>query len=183
MLGTRVSHPRLTTFFPSKLPSHACRLSIAFAFTDIVHSIHPIFGGVQPEESAEWTWTFWEDNNKAFWKSDNEKNIIAELGWPSDGGGACPPTSPNCANPAEASIKGINDLLDGWVCDAIKNGTQYWWFSAFDEPWKAQFDDDERKFESKWGLMDVNRNLKDGVTIPDCDGKEVPSLSKRSLST
>lgn len=126
---------------------------------------------------------FWENNNKPFWKADKKKNIIAEIGWPSAGGSACPPDSPNCLEPATADIEGINNLMDGWVCDAIKNGTQYWWFSAFDEPWKAQFDTDDKKFESKWGLMDVNRNIKDGVKIPDCGGTEIPSLTKRSLST
>jgi len=29
------------------------------------------------------------------------------------------------------------------------------------------------KWESKWGLIDSNRNVKDGLTIPDCGGKTV----------
>lgn len=51
-------------------------------------------------------------------------------------------------------------------------------FEAFDEPWKIQFNDEEtgEEWEDKWGLMDVNRKLKDGVTIPDCGGK---TISKR----
>lgn len=28
-----------------------------------------------------------------------------------------------------------------------------------------------KEWEDKWGLMDVNRNLKKGVTIPDCGGQ------------
>lgn len=132
--------------------------------------------GVDSKISAGATWNFWEDFNKQYWKSDTKKNIIAEIGWPTSGGKACPFEQKTCDPGAVASIQGVNDLMDGWVCDAMKNGTQYWWFSAFDEPWKAQFDTDDRKFESVWGLMDVNRNLKKGISIPDCGGQEVPAL-------
>lgn len=47
-----------------------------------------------------------------------------------------------------------------------------------DEPWKVQFNKPGMAFEDKWGLMDSDRNLKKGVTIPDCGGKtaSVPSL-------
>jgi hypothetical protein len=46
-------------------------------------------------------------------------------------------------------------------------------FEAYDEPWKESFDTDTQKWESKWGLMDEDRNLKDGLVIPDCDGLTV----------
>jgi hypothetical protein len=48
-------------------------------------------------------------------------------------------------------------------------------FSAFDEPWKITYNTKGKEWEDKWGLMDVNRNLKKGVTIPDCGGKTVSS--------
>jgi hypothetical protein len=46
-------------------------------------------------------------------------------------------------------------------------------FSAFDEPWKIMYNEKGKEWEDKWGIMDVNRNLKKGVTIPDCDGQTV----------
>jgi hypothetical protein len=46
-------------------------------------------------------------------------------------------------------------------------------FEAYDEPWKKSFDTDTQNWESKWGLMDEDRNLKDGLVIPDCDGLTV----------
>ena len=46
-------------------------------------------------------------------------------------------------------------------------------FSAFDEPWKIRYNEKGKEWEDKWGLMDVNRNLKDGVTIPDCGGQTI----------
>jgi hypothetical protein len=44
-------------------------------------------------------------------------------------------------------------------------------FSAFDEPWKIKYNEPElgKEWEDKWGLMDVNRVLKDGLKIPTCD--------------
>jgi hypothetical protein len=46
-------------------------------------------------------------------------------------------------------------------------------FEAYDEPWKQSFDTDTQKWESKWGLFDEDRKLKDGIVIPDCDGVTV----------
>ena len=46
-------------------------------------------------------------------------------------------------------------------------------FEAFDEPWKVIFNTDDENWEDKWGLMDVNRKMKKGVTIPDCGGRTV----------
>jgi hypothetical protein len=45
-------------------------------------------------------------------------------------------------------------------------------FEAFDEPWKAQFNTPGAEWEDKWGLMDPARNLKSGLTIPDCSGEQ-----------
>jgi hypothetical protein len=51
--------------------------------------------------------------------------------------------------------------------------TFFFRFEAYDEPWKQSFDTDTQKWESKWGLMDEDRNVKDGLVIPDCDGLTV----------
>lgn len=47
-------------------------------------------------------------------------------------------------------------------------------FEAFDEPWKIEFDTKTEQWEDKWGLLTVNRDLKTGLTIPNCGGKTVP---------
>lgn len=46
-------------------------------------------------------------------------------------------------------------------------------FEAYDEPWKESFDTATQKWESKWGLMDENRQVKNGLVIPDCGGMTV----------
>ena len=127
-------------------------------------NIHPFFAGVTAEDAASWTWSFWEGTNGKLWKKESSKNIIAEVGWPTGGGS-------NKAS--KASVSGANQLLEDWVCDALTNGTNYFWFSAFDEPWKESFNEKGKEWEDKWGLFDVNRNLKDGIKIPDCGGDTI----------
>lgn len=46
-------------------------------------------------------------------------------------------------------------------------------FEAFDEPWKHSFDTTYDHWEPYWGLFDSDRNLKDGLVIPDCGGNTV----------
>ncbi|KAL5624341.1 hypothetical protein BROUX41_004401 [Berkeleyomyces rouxiae] len=140
----------------------------------IMSNIHPFFGGVTYADAANWTWSFFNTHNDAFFKSDAADNIISEIGWPSGGGTNCPTGVTGCGDAGSvAGTEGLNVLLQDWVCDALANGTNYFWFSAFDEPWKIRFNEDGKEWEDKWGMMDVDRNLKDGVVIPDCGGRTV----------
>jgi len=140
----------------------------------LMSNIHPFFAGTPADEAAAWTMNFWENNNSGFFKSDKSKNIISETGWPTGGGTSCGSAEvTSCADGSVAGIDELNQFMKSWVCPALENGTNYFWFSAFDEPWKEMFNEKDKNWEDKWGLMDVNRNLKRGVEIPDCDGKTV----------
>jgi exo-beta-1,3-glucanase (GH17 family) len=137
----------------------------------LMSNIHPFFAGVTAEEAASWTYDFWTQHDTIL-KTDITKNVISETGWPSQGGMDCGGAT-TCTNGSIAGIQEMNTFMDGWVCQALANNTNYFWFEAFDEPWKIQFDTTGEDWEDHWGLMDVNRNLKDGVVIPDCGGKTV----------
>lgn len=140
----------------------------------IMSNIHPFFAGVNAKVAASWTYSFWENNNSGFFKSDTEKNIISEVGWPTKGGTNCGSDAvTDCPDGSVAGIEELNQLLEDWVCQALTNGTNYFWFEMFDEPWKIRFNEDGKEWEDQWGIMDVNRKLKDGVKIPDCGGKTV----------
>ncbi|MCJ1474043.1 hypothetical protein MMC13_002701 [Lambiella insularis] len=145
------------------------------ASVDVVMSnIHPFFAGVTAAEAAGWTWDFWQNNDVVLTKGTNKKHIISETGWPSTGGNDC--GAVNCTSSTQGSIAGIDEMntfMDDFVCQSLTNGTNYFWFEAFDEPWKIVFDTPSEQWEDKWGLMDSNRNLKSGVKIPDCGGKTV----------
>jgi exo-beta-1,3-glucanase (GH17 family) len=135
-------------------------------------NIHPFFSGTAAEDAAAWTMNFWKTRDGPLWKSDSKKNIISETGWPSGGGTNCGEAT-SCAKGSVAGVSQMNQFMKDWICPALNNGTQYFWFSAFDEPWKIRFNEKGKEWEDKWGLMDVNRNLKDGIEIPDCGGKTV----------
>ena len=58
-------------------------------------------------------------------------------------------------------------------CTLDADDPDHYRFEAFDEPWKVTFNTPGKEWEDKWGLMDSGRNLKSGVTIPDCGGRTV----------
>ncbi|KAI0551873.1 glycoside hydrolase superfamily [Xylaria curta] len=138
----------------------------------IMGNVHPFFAGQDSTVAAAWTWTFWHNKAGSFFKTDNEKNVISEIGWPTKGGTDCGEAE-TCTDGAVAGIDELNNLLDTWVCQALNNGTNYFWFEMFDEPWKISFNTPGKEWEDQWGILDVNRKLKSGVKIPDCGGKTV----------
>jgi exo-beta-1,3-glucanase (GH17 family) len=137
----------------------------------VMANIHPFFAGVTADVAAAWTWNFWETNDVAF-KTDLSKNIISETGWPSSGGTDCGAAT-TCTTGSVAGVQEMNTFMDTFVCQGLANSTTYFWFEAFDEPWKIVYDTPSKDWEDQWGLMDVNRNLKPGVVIPNCGGKTV----------
>ncbi len=137
----------------------------------LMANIHPFFAGVTAEVAASWTYDFWTSHDTIL-KSDITKNVISETGWPSTGGTDCGAAT-TCTSGSVAGVTEMNTFMDDWVCQALANGTNYFWFEAFDEPWKIIYDTPGEGWEDHWGLLDVNRNLKPGVTIPSCGGKTV----------
>ncbi|TVY61202.1 putative glucan endo-1,3-beta-glucosidase btgC [Fusarium oxysporum f. sp. cubense] len=142
----------------------------------IMANIHPFFAGVEASEAAAWTSNFWKTNNGDFWKTDTKKNIISETGWPTGGGTNCG-SAATCTKGSVAGIDELNTFMDDWVCQSLKNGTNYFWFEAFDEPWKERYNTKGKNWEDKWGLLTADRELKKGVKIPDCDGKTIQDYS------
>jgi exo-beta-1,3-glucanase (GH17 family) len=141
----------------------------------IMANIHPFFAGTKASEGADWTMYFWGNKTNTFLKKQADMNIIAETGWPSQGGTACGNEwETDCPDKAVAGIDEMNTFMEDWVCRALRDGTEYFWFEAFDEPWKVRFNTEGKEWEDHWGLMTVDRKLKDGIKIPDCGGQRVP---------
>ncbi|CAG8015299.1 unnamed protein product [Penicillium salamii] len=139
----------------------------------VMSNVHPFFAGVNVDVAAAWTWDFWQNHDVTLTKGTDKKQIISEVGWPSGGGKDCG-DSKVCDSDTPgsvASVDNMNTFMNDWVCQALKNGTDYFWFEAFDEPWKIQFNEKDKEWEDKWGLMDPGRNIKKGLKIPDCDGE------------
>ncbi|KAF1938004.1 glycoside hydrolase [Clathrospora elynae] len=176
------------TEFRKNITDHKCKLPVAMADlgdnwtgdmatqVDIVMSnVHPFFAGIDVSEAAAWTWNFWEDHDvKLTANSAGIHQIIAEVGWPSGGGTNCG-AAPTCDKGSVAGVDEMNQFMEDWICPSMANATEYFWFSAFDEPWKVRFNTKGKEWEDKWGLMDIDRNLKPGIKIPDCGGKSLPT--------
>jgi exo-beta-1,3-glucanase (GH17 family) len=97
------------------------------ADSDIVMAnVHPFFAGVTPKEAPGWTWEFWQGHNVGLKQSEDgvgwPGSIIAEVGWPSEGGTNC-----GGEEGAVASVDGMNEFMEGWVCESLRNGTTYFW--------------------------------------------------------
>ena len=59
----------------------------------------------------------------------NKKHVISETGWPSAGGNDCG-TEAGCTSDTQGSVAGIDEMntfLGDWVCQALKNQTEYFW--------------------------------------------------------
>lgn len=136
-------------------------------------NVHPWFGLNTPVEmAAGWTWDYFQNNDVAFAEKSSPvpETFIAETGWPTksmdkehetnmDKGMASQATKGNYA-----SEENLQTFLDTYVCQANANGTKYFYFEPFDEPWKEQYGG----VEPYWGLFDHDRNLKN-IKIPTCD--------------
>lgn len=144
----------------------------------VMSNIHPFFAGKTQDIAASWTWNFWNTHVTPLTAGTKKKNIISEVGWPSQGGKHCGEV--NCTAGITGAVAGIDELntfMDNFVCQSLANGTDFFWFEAFDEPWKKRLNEPKigKEWEDHWGLMDLGRNLKPGVKIPDCGGKTISS--------
>lgn len=105
----------------------------------VMSNIHPFFAGVDIANAASWTWDFWQTHNVVLTVNTKVKQVISETGWPSGGGTDCGNEANTCApgqTGSVASIANMNRFMNDWVCQALRNGTEYFWFEAFDEPCK-----------------------------------------------
>jgi exo-beta-1,3-glucanase (GH17 family) len=104
--------------------------SLATEVDVVMSNIHPFFGGVEIDQAAGWTYDFWQNHDVAVTAGmTGKQHIISEFGWPSAGGNDCGPDA-NCTTSTQgavANIPNMNTLMSDWVCQALSNGTDYFW--------------------------------------------------------
>ncbi|KAH8918095.1 glycoside hydrolase family 17 protein [Atractiella rhizophila] len=128
----------------------------------IMANIHAYFAGVTVAEAADWVWSYYEDPDVlAVEKANPAPTLyIAETGWPS----AASEANNTGIGGAMYGVPQLQTFLDTYPCEANNNGTGWFYFEAFDEPWKeVQY----QGVEGFWGLFDSNKNLKN-ITLPNC---------------
>lgn len=96
----------------------------------VMSNVHPFFAGVNVDVAAAWTWDFWQTHDVDLTAGTDKKQVISEVGWPSGGGKDCG-ESPTCDSDTPgsvASIDNMNSFMADWVCQALENGTDYFWY-------------------------------------------------------
>ena len=96
----------------------------------IMSNIHPFFAGTPADEAAGWTYSFWTNKNDPLVLGTDIPQVISEIGWPSAGGNDCGTLTTKCATKdsgAVAGVKEMNILMNDFICQALDNGTDFFW--------------------------------------------------------
>lgn len=115
--------------------------SLAQSSDIIMANIHPFFAGTVAKDAAGWAYSFWQNKDIPLTSSKTgtvgqityPKQIISEIGWPSQGGNDCGDATSDdygCTSDTDgavASIDNMNTFMEGWVCGALNNGTTFFW--------------------------------------------------------
>ncbi|MFW6110288.1 MAG: glycosyl hydrolase family 17 protein [Patescibacteria group bacterium] len=126
---------------------------------------YPCWVGVDVENAVAWVH---QKHQQVVEASQGKPIVVSETGWPSDGtqrGDAVPSTK-------NAAFYFLN-----FVSWARASDVDYFYFEAFDEPWKS-----EDSWGPHWGVWDSDRNMKpglqavfDGETMEDnWSGEDIP---------
>lgn len=119
-------------------------------------NIHPFFGGGVVENASKWSFNYIEEEIEPY--TEGVRICITEVGWPSGGGRH---------KGAEASLDNFQYFLNSFVCDAYNHDYPWYYFEAFDGPWKKIFHEGDNKWETQWGIFTANRELKPEA-LPNC---------------
>lgn len=123
-------------------------------------NIHPFFGGGLVEDATNWTIDFLKYQINPMNEKYNTKIVISEVGWPYKGGSY---------QASVANSTNFQAFLNQWVCQLKKFPDLDWfYFEAFDEPWKEMFYEGDNKWETEFGIFDRNRQMKPGIQFPQC---------------
>src|SRR5579871_2755900 len=95
------------------------------------------------------------DYQKTVQAVGNKPVWITETGWPSAGN---PPSTGSPAVPSPQNAATYFSEVEQWARTA---GIPLFFFEAYDEPWKASYND-----YASWGIWDANLDFKASMTIP-----------------
>lgn len=119
-------------------------------------NVHPYFGGVEVKQATNWVYDFLRYQIPA---GSSHKIQITEVGWPYEGG----KFQNAIADPAS-----FQTFLHDYVCEAYQNEYGWYYFEAFDEPWKKVFYEGNNRWETEWGIFTNDRMIKSGISLPRC---------------
>lgn len=122
-------------------------------------NVHPFFSGTDVWKARKWTYDFIKYQMEPLNKEFKKEIVITEVGWPFKGGKY---------QSSVASPEAFEIFIKDWSCSAIKENYGWYYFEAFDEPWKTIFYEENNKWETEWGIFTNERQEKDSIKMPKC---------------
>lgn len=150
-----------------KIPVGTSELSVALspkiaASCDFIGvNLNPFYENVPVEKACDWIFEFMTQYVKPL-LPDTTKVVISEVGWPFNGGRF----GESLADPAS-----FNSFLASWLCEArdqLEGLYDWYYFEAFDEPWRALYQGNGQLWEGEWGLFSSTKQIKPGAILPVC---------------
>lgn len=123
---------------------------------------HPFFTGGNVQGATKWVFDFIRyqiEPLKERIKGGGPQIVVSEVGWPYLGG---------TYRKAVAGKRHMQYFLNNWICEAKQRNYPWFYFEAFDEPWKQVYHKENAKWETEWGVFTADRKLKDGISFPSC---------------
>lgn len=122
-------------------------LSLLQACEIVGANIHPFFAGVPVEFATIWSLEFLNLQVQPY-NDYNTKIVLTEIGWPSGGG---------TFGSSIASLSNLEYFANDFLCTFRDLPVEYYYFEAFDEPWKEIFWEGNRRWETQWGVFQDDR--------------------------
>ncbi|CAI8494133.1 unnamed protein product [Hanseniaspora opuntiae] len=123
-------------------------------------NIYPFFTGQVVQTSADWVLDYQENELNNLIKEYPDKSIvITEVGWPYMGGRH---------KKAVAGPKHCQKFMSDFICKSKQKKIHYFYFGAFDDPWKKVYYKDNNKWQTEWAIFNNQRDLKPHLQLPQC---------------
>ncbi|KAL6932541.1 hypothetical protein ACO0OL_004020 [Hanseniaspora opuntiae] len=123
-------------------------------------NIYPFFTGQVVQTSADWVLDYQENElNNLIKEYPNKSIVITEVGWPYMGGKH---------KKAVAGPKHCQKFMSDFICKSKHKKINYFYFGAFDDPWKKVYYKDNNKWQTEWAIFNNQRILKPHLQLPQC---------------
>lgn len=123
-------------------------------------NIYPFFTGQVVQTSADWVFDYQENElNNLIKDYPNKSIVITEVGWPYMGGKH---------KKAVAGPKHYQRFMSDFICKSREKNIHYFYFGAFDDPWKKVYYKDNNKWQTEWAIFNNHRVLKPYLELPLC---------------
>ncbi len=106
-------------------------------------NVHAWFAGTLVSDGPAWTYQYFEDNDATSCCCFQQACRLHCRDWLAFGANSTQALTyvneQGSSHWCSCRVSELQTFLDGYVCDANKNGTGYFWFELYDEEWRMRF--------------------------------------------